>query len=150
MGLRAVTRLRETFGPAILDAVHALGEWTVIVDPLRIVDVCTFLRDDAELAMVYPVDVCATHWMDLDYEYEVVYHLYSFRMNERLRLKCRLGPAGRIASVSSVYPGANWNEREAFDLVGVKFDGHPDLRRILMPEDYDAHPLRRDFPVKGY
>ncbi len=145
-----VARLRAEHAEAIHEVVHDRGEWTVIVDPAQIVAVCRFLRDDARTQMVFPVDVCAIHWMDRPWEYEVVYHLYSFLLNERIRLKCRVGSAGRIASVTSVFPGADWHEREAYDLVGVRFDGHPDLRRILMPEDYDAHPLRRDFPVKGY
>jgi NADH-quinone oxidoreductase subunit C len=87
--------------------------------------------------------------MDRDYAYEVVYHLYSFKHNRRLRLKARLGPEERIASVTSVWSTADWHEREAYDLVGIVFEGHPDLRRILMPEDYDQHPLRRDFPLNG-
>jgi NADH-quinone oxidoreductase subunit C len=147
---RPVTALRGRFPESVLEVTEFRGEWTAVVSPAEIVEICHFLRDDPELAMGYLVDVCAIHWMDREYEHEVVYLLHSFRLNQRLRLKCRLGPGETIHSVSHLFPGADWHEREAYDLVGVRFEGHPDLRRILMPEDYDAHPLRRDFPVKGY
>jgi NADH-quinone oxidoreductase subunit C len=96
------------------------------------------------------IDLCATHWVDREYSYEVVYLLHSFLRRERLRLKIRIGEEGHAPTMTGLHPGADWNEREAYDLVGVVFDGHPDLRRILMPEGYDAFPLRKDFPVKGY
>lgn len=135
---------------ALLGAVTDKGETTVLIEPGEIVEVCRLLKDRPELGFIFLVDLCATHWMDREYSYEVVYLLHSFLRNERIRLKVRLGEEGRVATMTGVHPGANWHEREAFDLVGVVFDGHPDLRRILMPEDYDAFPLRRDFPVKGY
>ena len=96
------------------------------------------------------MDLCAIHWMDREYSYEVVYLLHSFARTQRIRLKVRLGEEGRVETMTGVHPGANWHEREAYDLVGVVFEGHPDLRRILMPEEYDAFPLRKDFPMKGY
>jgi NADH-quinone oxidoreductase subunit C len=95
-------------------------------------------------------DLTAIHFLDRDWEYEVLYHLYSFRSNSRLRVKVRLAETNHVATVTGVWSGADWQEREAFDMVGVVFDGHPDLRRILMPEDFEFHPLRRDFPLEGH
>jgi NADH-quinone oxidoreductase subunit C len=135
---------------AVLATRQHRGETTAVVDPARIVEICRFLKEEPGLEYVFLVDLFGIHWMDRDYSYEVVYYLHSFRRSDRIRLKARLGEAGRIPTLTGVHPGANWHEREAFDLVGITFVGHPDLRRILMPEDYDANPLRKDFPMKGY
>jgi NADH-quinone oxidoreductase subunit C len=145
-----LTRIEERFPGATLATSLYKGETTAIVDPSRIVEICRFLKDDPGLKFRMLIDLCAIHWMDREYSYEVVYLLHSFARNERVRLKVRLGEEGHVATLTGVHAGANWHEREAFDLVGVVFDGHPDLRRILMPDDYDAFPLRKDFPVKGY
>jgi len=145
-----VAALTEHFPGAVLETVEYRGETTLLVAHDRVVELCRFLKAEPGLEFALLVDLCAIHWMDREYVYEVVYLLHSFVRNARLRLKVRLGEAGRIATLTSVHPGADWHEREAFDLVGVVFEGHPDLRRILMPEDYDANPLRKDFPMKGY
>lgn len=147
---QTIESIRTQLPQALLGVAVEKGETTAVIEPGRIVDVCRHLRDRADLGFILLVDLCAVHWMDREYSYEVVYLLHSFMRNERIRLKVRLGEEGRVATMTEVFPGANWHEREAFDLVGVVFDGHPDLRRILMPDDYDAFPLRRDFPVKGY
>ena len=94
------------------------------------------------------VDLCAIHWAEREYSYEVVYHLLSLTRKQRLRLRARLGEEGEIDSVVPIWGTADWHEREAFDLVGIRFRGHPDLRRILMPDDFEGHPLRRDFPLE--
>jgi NADH-quinone oxidoreductase subunit C len=92
----------------------------------------------------------AVEWHPAEPRFEVVYHLHSVENNERLRLKCRLaGNAAEIDSVTSVWRSANWHEREVFDLFGIVFRGHPDLRRIMLPEDWEGHPLRKDYPVYG-
>ena len=143
-------RIAARFPGALLATSLYRGETTAIVPAGSIVEICRFLRDEPDLAFTMLVDLCAIHWMDREYSYEVVYFLHSFIRNARIRLKVRLGEEGRVATLTPVYPGADWHEREAYDLVGVVFEGHPDLRRILMPEGYDAHPLRKDFPVKGY
>jgi NADH-quinone oxidoreductase subunit C len=147
---QTIDLLRAEIPSAVLDVAVDRGETTVLIEPGRIVEACRFLKERPDLGFIFLVDLCATHWMDREYSYEVIYLLHSFLRNERIRLKVRLGEAGRVATMTGVHAGANWHEREAFDLVGVVFDGHPDLRRILMPDDYDAFPLRRDFPVKGY
>jgi NADH-quinone oxidoreductase subunit C len=145
-----VQAITGRFPGAVLETVAYRGETTLIVAPDKVVELCRFLKAEPGLEFVLLVDLCAIHWMDREYSYEVVYLLHSFVRNQRLRLKARLDEAGRIATMTSVHPGADWHEREAFDLVGVVFEGHPDLRRILMPDDYDAYPLRKDFPMKGY
>ncbi len=145
----AVARLRARFASAIREVQHFRDEETVLINPAAIVEVCRFLMESPELSFQFLSDLCGVHFLEREYTYEVVYHLYSFRNKQRLRLKVRLGPEGRVASVTPVWAGANWLEREAYDLVGIHFEGHPDLRRILMPEDYDQHPLRRDFPLSG-
>jgi NADH-quinone oxidoreductase subunit C len=120
---------------------------TVIVDAAQIVEVCRSLKDQGfeRLATVTAVD---RH--PAEPRFEVVYHLHSIARNERLRLKCRLtSAAAEIDSVVSVWRSANWYEREVFDLFGIVFRGHPDLRRIMMPEDWDGHPLRKDYPIDG-
>lgn len=145
-----VAALTQRFPGAVLETIEHRGETTLLIAPERNVDLCRFLRSEPGLEFVLLVDLCAIHWMDREYSYEVVYLLHSFVRNARIRLKARLGEAGRIATLTGIHPGADWHEREAFDLVGVVFEGHPDLRRILMPDDYDAYPLRKDFPMKGY
>jgi NADH-quinone oxidoreductase subunit C len=145
-----VAAVTARFPGAVLETIEYRGETTLLVDPGKVVEICALLRQDSHLAFVFLVDLCAIHWMDRAYSYEVVYLLHSFVRNQRIRLKARLGEEGRIATLTGVHPGADWHEREAFDLVGVVFEGHPDLRRILMPDDYDANPLRKDFPMKGY
>jgi len=146
---RAATRLRERYPASVLDVGSFRGEETVIVDPRAIVEACRFLKEEPDLAFSMLTDLCGVHFLDRDFTYEVVYQLYSFKNNRRLRLKVRLGKDEAVPSVTVVWPGANWLERAAYDLVGIRVEGHPDLRRILMPEDYDEHPLRRDFPLSG-
>jgi len=149
-GREAAARLREEFPEAVVSVTEYRGETTAVVARERVVEMCRFLKEEPGLEFVMLVDLCAIHWMDREYSYEVVYLLHSFKRNDRIRLKVRLGEEGRCPTMTGVFAGADWQEREAYDLVGVVFDGHPDLRRILMPDDYDAHPLRKDFPVKGY
>ncbi|NIP16660.1 MAG: NADH-quinone oxidoreductase subunit C, partial [Pseudomonadales bacterium] len=92
-------------------------------------------------------DVTAVHWPDIDPPMELVYHLYSYPRNDRLRLKLRVGNQGPVRSVAGVWKSAEWNERETFDMFGIRFEGHPDLRRILMPDEYTDNPLRKEFPL---
>lgn len=114
----------------------------------RIVDVCRTLRDEPDLEFKLLAELMGAHFPDRTEPFEINYILHSFRHNRRIRLKVWAAaedPA--VPSVVSVWPGANWLEREVFDMFGVRFDGHPDLRRILMPEDWEGHPLRKDFPL---
>lgn len=143
-----VRRLRERFGDAITGASTFVGQLSVHVRAGSIAEVCRALRDDPETPFDYLSDLTCVHWPERDEEpFEVVYNLYSTSRNERVRLKAGAGDAG-IESVTSVWPSANWMEREAFDLFGVTFAGHPDLRRILLPKDWDGYPLRKDYPLE--
>jgi len=144
-----VERLRQRFPDDVLEVVEFRGELTVLVPRGRIVDLSRFLHDDPECDFDLLSVVTGIHFLDRDYDYEVLYHLYSVAKNHRLRLKVRARQGETVPSVTPVWAGANWPEREAYDLVGIRFDGHPDLRRIIMPEDYPDHPLRKDFDVEG-
>ncbi len=134
---------------AILETLETLGERTCIVDPGRIVDLCRHLKDEEQFNRLSTVT--AVDWHPAEPRFEVVYHLHSTVRNQRLRLKCRLGGADpEIDSVTGVWRGANWYEREVFDMFGIKFRNHPNLTRILMPVDWEGYPLRMDYPVHGY
>jgi len=147
---KAADELKAKLGGAVLETAVFRGEVTVVVEPSRIVEACDFLKSDPAHAYVMLTDLTGIHFIDRDYEYEVAYLLYSFKSNSRIRLKIRLAETNHAPTVTGVWSTANWHEREAYDLVGIVFDGHPDLRRILMPDDYEFHPLRRDFPLEGH
>jgi NADH-quinone oxidoreductase subunit C len=143
-----VKRLRERFGEAITGAFTFVNQLSVHIRADSIVEVCRALRDDAETPFDYLSDLTCVHWPEREEEpFEVVYNLYSTSKNERVRLKAGAGDEG-IESVTSVWATANWMEREAYDLFGVTFKGHPDPRRILLPKDWDGHPLRKDYPLE--
>ena len=134
---------------AILDTHQAFGETTYIADPAKIVELCRYLKDTGEFIRLSAVT--AVDWHPAEPRFEVVYHLHSLERNQRIRLKCRLGGNNpEIDSVTGVWRGANWYEREAFDMFGIGFRNHPNLLRILMPIDWEGHPLRKDYPVHGY
>lgn len=133
---------------ALLNSRTDRGELTLEIVPEKIVAVCRYLKDEQRFARLSAV-TAVDRYPD-EPRFEVVYLLHSIERNQRLRLKCRLpGEAPEIDSVTGVWRAANWYEREVFDLVGVRFRNHPDLRRILMPEDWSGHPLRKDYPVTG-
>ncbi len=147
-----IAALRERFSEAVTDVREGLGEVTCMVDPKFIVEVCRFLRDDPRFEFNMLSDLCGVDLgIDQEPRFEVVYQLNSLTKLHRLRLKTQL-PAEEptIETVVNVWKTANWLEREAFDMYGIVFDGHPDLRRILMPEEFQWHPLRKDYPVRGY
>jgi NADH-quinone oxidoreductase subunit C len=143
-----VKRLKEKFGDAITGAFVFVGQLSIHVRSGSIVEICLALRDDSETRFDYLSDLTCVHWPERDEEpFEVVYNLYSTSKNERVRLKAGTGDDG-IESVTSVWPTANWMEREVYDLFGVVFRSHPDLRRILLPKDWDGHPFRKDYPLE--
>jgi NADH-quinone oxidoreductase subunit C len=148
----AVAALRERFPQAVTSVRQALGEVTCYVDPAAIVEVCKFLRDDPRFEFNMLADLCGVDLgIDQEPRFEVVYHLNSLTKYHRLRLKAQLvGDEPSIDTVTTVWKTANWLERETFDMFGIDFVGHPDLRRILMPEEFQWHPLRKDYPVRGY
>lgn len=131
-----------------LSSSERLGELTVEIAPERIVEACLFLKNDRQFERLS--SVTAVDRYPSQPRFEIVYHLQSIAHNLRLRLKCRLaGERPEIDAVTAVWRSANWYEREVFDLFGVTFRNHPDLRRILMPEDWEGHPLRKDYPITG-
>ena len=139
-------RLRDRFP----DVAVARGEVTAVVDPEEVVAALRFLRDEEGLDFTWLADLSATDWPDHEPRFWIAYHLFSMEHRHRVRVKAGLGPdEPHIATVTGLFPTANWLEREVFDMYGVVFDGHPDLQRILMPDDWDGHPLRKDYALGG-
>ena len=121
---------------------------TIYVPADRLVETCTALRDAPTLRFNVLVEVTAADYLPRNPRFEVVYHLLSVPHRRRLRLKVRVGEEGSVPTVQGVWPSAGWLEREVWDMFGIIFDGHPDLRRLLMPEDWEGHPQRKDYPVQ--
>ena len=145
MSIGIVETIKARFPEAITAAIEFRGETTLVVQPDRLIEVCTFLRDDPALKFDLLSDVSAVDHFPASPRFAVNYHLYSLENNRELRLKVWLaGEQPQVASVTGVWPGANWHEREVWDLMGVKFVDHPDPRRIFLPEDFLGHPLRKD------
>jgi NADH-quinone oxidoreductase subunit C len=146
----ALQKLRK-FSPDAVEDVQAFrGETTIHIRANHVRAVCEFLRDEPDLSFKYLSDVTALDHYPSEPRFETVYHLLSFETNERLRLKVRIaGENPQVDSMVPIWPAANAFEREVFDLFGIHFQGHPDLRRILMPEDWEGYPLRKDYPVQG-
>jgi NADH-quinone oxidoreductase subunit C len=144
----AALRLLHERLPAALRATHAQhGDATALVDPEQIVDVLRLLRDAPELAFEMLTDLTCVDYHGEEPRFEIVYHLYSVAKNHRVRVKARVGgDAPELPSAVPLYPSANWMEREVWDLYGVRFRGHPDLRRILLYDGFEGHPLRKDYP----
>jgi NADH-quinone oxidoreductase subunit C len=144
-------KLKDFDPEAVEEARTFRGELTAYVRPAHFLHACEFLRDESGLRFNFLADVTALDLHPQEPRFEVVYHLLSLETAQRLRLKVRVaGENPRIASAVPVWPAANAFEREVFDLFGIVFDGHPYLRRILMPEEWDGHPLRKDYPTEGY
>lgn len=136
---------------AVEGAKFDRDEMTVLIERGSIREACILLRDNPACPFNFLADVTCVDWLPSEPRFEVVYHLLSIPKKERVRLKVRLeGNSPALDSVISVWPAANYFEREVFDLFGIRFIGHPYLRRLLMPEDWEGHPLRKDYPVEGY
>jgi NADH-quinone oxidoreductase subunit C len=143
----ALDRLKERFGDAITETHARLGDDTAVVARDRILEVLTFLRHDPELAFNFCSDVTCVDYLGREPRFEVVYHLYSITKKKRVRVKVRLEEDdATLASSVSLWSGNNWSEREAYDMYGVRFEGHPDLRRMFMWSSFEGHPLRKDYP----
>jgi NADH-quinone oxidoreductase subunit C len=142
--------LASTRGDAIDTWKVERGELTVTIVAGEIVPFLRLLRDDARLAFVNLIDICGVDWPAREKRFDVVYHLLSPRQNVRIRVKVATDETTPIPSATAVYPGADWYEREAYDLYGILFTGHPDLRRILSDYGFEGHPLRKDFPLSGF
>jgi NADH-quinone oxidoreductase subunit C len=146
-----VRKLREWSPQAVSEVLEFRGERTLVVPAARLLSIAEFLRSDTELQFSFLSDITGVDHFPIEPRFDLNYHLLSFTRRERLRLKVRIAGGDPVASsVVNVWPAANWHEREIFDLFGVRFEGHPDLARILMPDDWEGHPLRKDYPVEGY
>jgi NADH-quinone oxidoreductase subunit C len=144
-------RIKETFPEETLDVREFRGQVSITLKKGRLLDICRYLHDDPDLFFDYLVDLCGVDYLGKkNMRFEVVYHLYSMKHRHAVRLKAEV-PDGdpSIDSVMPVWTGANWHERECYDMFGIIFNGHPDLRRILLPEDWEGYPLRKDYPLKG-
>jgi NADH-quinone oxidoreductase subunit C len=146
-----LTRLKERFGTAIIETHSHCGDDTAVVEPSHWRDACAFLREHSDLDFDLPVDLCAVDYPGRLPRVEVVLHLYSIAKRHRVRLKARVGDEElnglELDSAVSVWAGLNWLERETWDMSGVRFRGHPDLRRILMYPEFEGHPLQRTYPA---
>ncbi|RMF96143.1 MAG: NADH-quinone oxidoreductase subunit C [Candidatus Schekmanbacteria bacterium] len=143
-------RLAEKFGDAIESApAHRdlESELTFIVKTNKIVEVCDYLKKEEKFNFLS--DLCGVHYPDRDKKFEVVYHLFSIERKKRVRLKVRLGMGESVPSVTGVWATADWHERECYDMLGINFTGHPNLKRILLTDDFQGHPLRKDFPYRS-
>ena len=147
----AIARLLAWNPASVVEAKFDRDETTIYLEPATLREACALLRDDAGCAFNFLSDITCVDWYPAEPRFEVVYHLLSISKKERVRLKVRLDSAGPVVeSLTPLWPGANYFEREVFDLFGIRFTGHPYLRRLLMPEDWEGHPLRKDYPVEGY
>jgi NADH-quinone oxidoreductase subunit C len=142
--------LVEALPGAVLAASIAYDELTLTVEPGRVIDVVTHLRDDPACLFVCFIDLTAVDYPAREKRFDVVTHLLSPRHNRRIRIKVATDETTPVASLSTIFPAANWFERETYDLFGVLFSGHPDLRRLLTDYGFDGHPLRKDFPMTGF
>ena len=144
-----IKALSKEFGDAIGEALEFLGQVSVRVHRERLMDVCEFLKRSEGAQFDYLSDLTCVHYPDRGATpFEVVYNLFSVNLNQRIRLKVQTDETAGVASVTGVWPAANWLEREVYDLFGVPFPGHPDLRRLLLPPDWDGHPMRKDYALE--
>ena len=144
-----VTAVQNGVPGAVQHLSYWVGDWTVIVSADRLIEVARFLRDDPTTAFDYCSDVTAVDWPPRAQRFDVVYCLYSIRLRHRIRIKVRAGEGEEVPSVTPLWSGADWLEREVYDQYGVNIVGHPDLRRILMPDDWQGYPQRKDYPLEG-
>jgi NADH-quinone oxidoreductase subunit C len=146
-----IRKLTEWDASAVAEVIEFRGETTVVVSRENLRRVCEFVCGDAGLRFAFLSDITAVDKFPIEPRFELNYHLLSLERRARLRLKVRLsGQDAVVPSLVPVFPAANWHEREAYDLMGIRFEGHPDLRRILMPDDWEGYPLRKDYPVEGF
>ena len=144
-----VKKLKERFANSILEVETFRNEVTVIVSKAEIFEICKFLHSDPDLQYRLLTDLCGLDFFPQTPRFGAVYLLCSLKSNQRLRVKTRVGETESIPSVESIWKVANWYEREVYDLLGIRFENHPDLRRILLWDGYDGYPLRKDYPAEG-
>jgi NADH-quinone oxidoreductase subunit C len=144
-----ITAVQSAIPGGIEQVSFYVGDWTVIVPVAKLLEVATFLRDAPEAAFDFCSDVTASDWPPRPQRFDVIYCLFSTRHHTRVRVKVRAGENDPVPSVTGIWPAANWLEREVYDLFGVNFTGHPNRKRILMPDDWQGHPQRKDYPLEG-
>lgn len=148
--IEIANRLKEKFPIEVVEVKSFRDQVFVSVKRERLLDICRYLYDDPDLSMNYLADLCGVDYPSRKYRFEVVYNLYSLKYNHRVILKAQIPQDDpSVESVVQIWNGANWHERETCDMYGIVFKGHPDLRRILMPEDWEGFPQRKDYPLKG-
>lgn len=145
-----LAKLRDSFSGFILDVVVFKGDVTVIVEKKVVLSLCEYLRDDPDFRMDFIVDVLAVDHMPRSPRFDVIYSLYSIPKKHRIRVKTMVAEGESAPSATAIWPGADWPEREAYDMFGIVFDGHPDMSRIYLPDDWEGFPLRKDYPLRGY
>ncbi|MCD6069710.1 MAG: NADH-quinone oxidoreductase subunit [Microvirga sp.] len=142
--------IASSLGAAVVGRAIAFDELTIVARREEIVQVVTFLRDDPQCRFVCFIDICGADYPAREERFDVVYHFLAPHHNRRIRVKVMTDEATPVPSLVGLFPAANWYEREAYDLYGILFSGHPDLRRILTDYGFEGHPLRKDFPMTGY
>jgi NADH-quinone oxidoreductase subunit C len=149
--LQTIAAKLATAAPGgVVDSTFAFGELTLTVEPARLIETLQFLRNDPAAQFVSIIDISGVDYPQREKRFDVVYHLLSPKLNRRVRVKVATDEDTAVMSATAVYPGADWYEREVYDLFGVLFHGHPDLRRILTDYGFDGYPLRKDFPMTGF
>jgi NADH-quinone oxidoreductase subunit C len=144
-----IRALQNDLPGAVEHVSYWVGDWTIVVSASRLVEAAERLRDLPGARFDFCSDVTASDWPPRARRFDVIYCLYSTRFRHRVRMKVRAGDGESVPSVAGIWPAANWLEREVFDLFGIRFAGHPDLRRILMPDEWQGHPQRKDYPLEG-
>lgn len=145
-----IDNLKQRFEDGIVATSRYKDEVTHLVSKSALLSICEFLKTDPALQMNYLVDVIGVDYAPASPRFEVVYHLYSIPRKHRIRLKVKIEESESLPSVTGIWPAADFPEREAYDMYGIIFDGHADLKRIYMPHDWEGFPLRKDYPLKGY
>ena len=144
-----MSTLQAALPGAVTQVSYWVGDWSLVVAASSLLEVSRHLRDTPGARFDFCSDVTATDWPPRAERFDLIYCLYSTTLRHRVRVKVRAKDAEAVPSVSGIWPAANWFEREIFDLFGIRFDGHPDLRRILMPDEWQGHPQRKDYPLEG-
>lgn len=144
-----VSAVQSAVAGGVTQVSYYVGDWTMIVPATQLLDVARFLRETPEAGFDFCSDVTASDWPARPQRFDVIYCLFSTRHRKRVRLKVRASETEPVPSVSGIWPAANWLEREVYDLFGVNFTGHPNRKRILMPDDWQGHPQRKDYPLEG-
>ncbi len=148
--MSVLDKIKNKFGAAVVETHSFRGDDTVVVKKEKLKELCAFLKEDSACDFDYLLDVCGADYLPRVPRFEVVYHIHSIDKKHRIRVKTRVAEGEKVDSVTSLWPTADWTERETYDMYGIEFEGHPDLKRIYMADDWKGHPLRKDYPERGY